>query len=108
MPDPRGTWRGMESYLKGLAASLPEKPRAILVVSGHWEAPAFAFTGASSKVRPNEPCSSGGFAYGVLISTGGLRAVKLRVAFSTLRGLDAVVVATVACGAGELSFFFST
>ena len=48
MPDPRGTWRGMESYLKSLAASLPAKPRAILVVSGHWEAPAFAFTGASA------------------------------------------------------------
>jgi aromatic ring-opening dioxygenase catalytic subunit (LigB family) len=46
MPDPNGTWRGMEGYLKGLAASLPAKPRAILVVSGHWEAPAFAFTGA--------------------------------------------------------------
>jgi aromatic ring-opening dioxygenase catalytic subunit (LigB family) len=48
MPDPRGTWTGMESYLRGLPASLPEPPRAILVVSGHWEAPAFAFTGASS------------------------------------------------------------
>ena len=48
MPDPRGTWTGMEAYLRGLAASLPEPPRAILVVSGHWEAPAFAFTGAAS------------------------------------------------------------
>jgi hypothetical protein len=26
MPDPHGTWRGMEAYLKGLAASLPAKP----------------------------------------------------------------------------------
>jgi aromatic ring-opening dioxygenase catalytic subunit (LigB family) len=47
MPDPRGTWRGMEAYLKGLASSLPAKPKAILVVSGHWEAPAFSFTGAA-------------------------------------------------------------
>lgn len=46
MPDPQGNWRGMEAYLKGLAASLPAKPRAILVISGHWEARAFAFTGA--------------------------------------------------------------
>ena len=38
----------MEAYLRGLAASLPERPRAILVISGHWEAPAFAFTGAAS------------------------------------------------------------
>ena len=46
MPDPRGTWRAMEAYLKGLAASLPAKPRAILVISGHWEERAFTFTGS--------------------------------------------------------------
>lgn len=47
MPDPNGTWRGMEAYLKSIAASLPERPRAILVISGHWEEQAFAFTGAA-------------------------------------------------------------
>ena len=46
MPDPRGTWRGMEAYLRSIAESLPERPRAILVISGHWEEPAFTFTGA--------------------------------------------------------------
>lgn len=46
MPDPRGTWAAMEAYLRGLPASLPEPPRAILIVSGHWEERAFAFTGA--------------------------------------------------------------
>lgn len=46
MPDPRGIWTRMEAYLRGLPASLPEPPRAILVVSGHWEERAFAFTGA--------------------------------------------------------------
>jgi aromatic ring-opening dioxygenase catalytic subunit (LigB family) len=46
MPDPRGTWTKMADYLRGLAQSLPEKPSAILVVSGHWEERAFAFTGA--------------------------------------------------------------
>ena len=45
MPDPQGTWAKMAVYLRGLAASLPEKPRAVLVVSGHWEERAFAFTG---------------------------------------------------------------
>ncbi|MBN8814134.1 MAG: dioxygenase [Sphingomonas sp.] len=34
-PDPM--WRPMEDYLAGLIASLPERPRAILLVSGHWE-----------------------------------------------------------------------
>ena len=48
MPDPRGTWTRMEAYLRGLAATLPEPPKAILVVSGHWESSAFAFTGAAS------------------------------------------------------------
>jgi aromatic ring-opening dioxygenase catalytic subunit (LigB family) len=47
MPDPAGTWMRMEAYLRSLPGTLPEPPRAILVVSGHWEAPAFAFTGAA-------------------------------------------------------------
>ena len=47
MPDPRGVWTRMEAYLRGLAASLPERPRAILVISGHWEEQAFAFTGSA-------------------------------------------------------------
>jgi len=46
MPDPRGTWTRMGDYLRSLAATLPERPRAILVVSGHWEERAFTFTGA--------------------------------------------------------------
>ena len=35
-PDPM--WRPMQAYLAGLIASLPERPRAILMISGHWEA----------------------------------------------------------------------
>ena len=46
MPDPRGTWTRMEAYLRALPESLPERPKAILVISGHWEERAFAFTGA--------------------------------------------------------------
>lgn len=34
-PDPM--WQPMQAYLAGLIDSLPEKPRAILLVSGHWE-----------------------------------------------------------------------
>ncbi|MDT8758113.1 dioxygenase [Sphingomonas psychrotolerans] len=30
-------WQKMQTYLAGLIASLPERPRAILLVSGHWE-----------------------------------------------------------------------
>ncbi|QNQ11617.1 DODA-type extradiol aromatic ring-opening family dioxygenase [Sphingomonas alpina] len=34
---PDAMWRPMQAYLAGLIASLPERPRAILLVSGHWE-----------------------------------------------------------------------
>jgi len=33
---PSGTWDGMAHFLKTLAASLPARPRAILMVSAHW------------------------------------------------------------------------
>jgi aromatic ring-opening dioxygenase catalytic subunit (LigB family) len=33
----RATWSELESYLRSFADTLPERPRAILVVSGHWE-----------------------------------------------------------------------
>jgi aromatic ring-opening dioxygenase catalytic subunit (LigB family) len=34
-PDPM--WRSMQAYLAGLIESLPERPSAVLLVSGHWE-----------------------------------------------------------------------
>ncbi len=36
-PDP--IWRPMQAYLAKVVADLPERPRAILMLSGHWEAP---------------------------------------------------------------------
>lgn len=38
---PADTWRSTQNFLEGVAATLPETPRALLVVSGHWEEPAF-------------------------------------------------------------------
>lgn len=35
-------WHPMQDYLAGLIATLPEKPKAILLVSGHWEENDFA------------------------------------------------------------------
>jgi aromatic ring-opening dioxygenase catalytic subunit (LigB family) len=34
----RSAWRELEDYLRGFAERLTERPRAILVISGHWEA----------------------------------------------------------------------
>jgi aromatic ring-opening dioxygenase catalytic subunit (LigB family) len=38
---PADTWDRTAAWLKGLVAGLPERPKAILMVSGHWEEPAF-------------------------------------------------------------------
>ncbi len=48
MEDPTGVWTSMAAFLRSLPARLPASPKAILVVSGHWETPGFAFTGAAS------------------------------------------------------------
>jgi aromatic ring-opening dioxygenase catalytic subunit (LigB family) len=34
---PIGTWDRMAAYLRGIAASIGQRPTAILVISGHWE-----------------------------------------------------------------------
>jgi aromatic ring-opening dioxygenase catalytic subunit (LigB family) len=46
MDDPQGTWTGMAAFLRALPATLPSRPQAILIVSGHWETRGFAVTGA--------------------------------------------------------------
>lgn len=46
MDDPSGTWTGMENFLRALPEDFPERPKAIIVVSGHWETKGFAFTGS--------------------------------------------------------------
>ena len=42
---PADTWTRMGAFLKGIAHTLPATPRAIVLVSGHWLAPAFSTTG---------------------------------------------------------------
>ena len=46
---PADTWDATKHFLEGLAAMLPEQPKAIVVISGHWEEPAVT---ASSAVTP--------------------------------------------------------
>jgi aromatic ring-opening dioxygenase catalytic subunit (LigB family) len=36
---PPGYWDRMGAYLRGIAATLPQRPKAALVISAHWEAP---------------------------------------------------------------------
>jgi aromatic ring-opening dioxygenase catalytic subunit (LigB family) len=44
MEAPEGHWSGMAAFLSQLPATLPQKPRAILIVSGHWETSGFSLT----------------------------------------------------------------
>ncbi|HKJ00696.1 MAG TPA: class III extradiol ring-cleavage dioxygenase [bacterium] len=37
--EPAEEWDALAAWLRGIPASLPEPPRALLVVSAHWEAP---------------------------------------------------------------------
>jgi aromatic ring-opening dioxygenase catalytic subunit (LigB family) len=48
MPDPDHIWTGMAAFLRQLADTLPEPPKAIILVSAHWETNGFAFTGAEN------------------------------------------------------------
>ncbi|WP_348262462.1 class III extradiol ring-cleavage dioxygenase [Telmatobacter sp. DSM 110680] len=38
---PADTWHATQRFLESVASTLPEKPKALLVISGHWEEPAF-------------------------------------------------------------------
>lgn len=41
MGGPADTWDKTEAWLRALVSTLPEKPRGIVVISGHWEESAF-------------------------------------------------------------------
>lgn len=41
---PADTWDAMAGFLRGVADTLAAWPRAIVLVSGHWQTPGFAVT----------------------------------------------------------------
>ena len=43
--NPPGTWDRMAAFLESIAGELPSRPRAIVLVSGHWLEPGFSITG---------------------------------------------------------------
>jgi aromatic ring-opening dioxygenase catalytic subunit (LigB family) len=99
MEDPQGIWSGMEAFLRALPATLPAKPRAIVVVSGHWETTGFAVT---ANPRPTLVYDYFGFpphTYTLRYDAPGspqlatqiaalLEAADLAVALDPARGLD--------------------
>jgi len=48
--NPPDTWKKMANWLASIPVSLPEPPKAMLVISGHWEEPEFTVTAS-----PNPP-----------------------------------------------------
>jgi aromatic ring-opening dioxygenase catalytic subunit (LigB family) len=44
MDDPRGLWTELHRFLEDLPNQVAQPPKAILLVSGHWETDGFAFT----------------------------------------------------------------
>lgn len=47
MPDPTGAWTAIAAFLRSLPSMLPARPRAILIISGHWETGGFGLTSNS-------------------------------------------------------------
>ncbi|MGE6442414.1 DODA-type extradiol aromatic ring-opening family dioxygenase [Psychrobacter sp. NPDC078409] len=41
---PADTWHEMATFLKGISARLPERPKAILIISAHWQTAEFSIT----------------------------------------------------------------
>ena len=48
MDDPRGIWTSMADLLRSLPSILPEAPRAILLITAHWETQGFVLTGGTA------------------------------------------------------------
>jgi aromatic ring-opening dioxygenase catalytic subunit (LigB family) len=48
---PTDTWKATQKFLEDFVGTLPEQPKALLVISGHWEQPAFtAGSGAAPQL----------------------------------------------------------
>ena len=56
--NPPDAWHNTAAFLRSIAGELESQPKAIVIVSGHWEAPEFCVTGA---VKPPLIYDYGGF-----------------------------------------------
>ena len=75
----RDTWRELEAYLRGFMATLDQRPRAILIVSGHWEE---SMPTVNAGAHPPLLYDYGGFpdyTYRLIFPASGAPAVAARV-----------------------------
>jgi aromatic ring-opening dioxygenase catalytic subunit (LigB family) len=77
---PADTWNATRRFLEAIAATLPAPPKAMVVISGHWEEPAFT---ASTAAAPELIFDYSGFpahTYKLTWPAPGEPALALRVA----------------------------
>src|SRR3546814_18237084 len=89
--NPPGTWHRMAGFLKGVAGTLPARPRAIVLVSAHWLEPQFSITGHA---RPQLISDSSGFpqyTYELPYSHPGVRKRLVKEKGCSVRGNSGVV-----------------
>ena len=48
--NPPTAWNAMADFLRGIAATLPAKPTAIVLISGHWLQSTFSVTSAALEI----------------------------------------------------------
>lgn len=96
---PADMWLKMGTWLQGLASSLPDRPKAILVVSAHWETDCFTLTASPSPGLIYDYSGFPAHTYRLQYSVSGapwlardvcgrLRRAGLPAALDEARGLD--------------------
>jgi aromatic ring-opening dioxygenase catalytic subunit (LigB family) len=78
LPDARKSMHLLEQSLAAIPSELPEKPKAILMVSGHWEQDDFAVMGASHPPMVYDYSGFPDFTYHIKYSAPGAPALAAR------------------------------
>jgi aromatic ring-opening dioxygenase catalytic subunit (LigB family) len=79
LPDMRKGMALLEKSLAAMPAELPEKPKAILMISGHWEQDDFAVMGAANPPMVYDYGGFPDFTYHIKYSAPGAPAIAARV-----------------------------
>jgi aromatic ring-opening dioxygenase catalytic subunit (LigB family) len=79
LPDMRKGMATLEASLAAMPSQLPEKPKAILMISGHWEQDDFAVMGAAHPPMVYDYGGFPDFTYQIKYSAPGAPAIAARV-----------------------------
>ena len=79
LPDMRKGMATLEASLAAMPSELPEKPKAILMISGHWEQDDFAVMGATNPPMVYDYGGFPAFTYQIKYSAPGAPVIAARV-----------------------------